>query len=62
MTKKDNVPSHGRSEQAIDPSILRSTQEPTQTIDLDSLFTKDITASGSFDLGRVRDISFGKLL
>jgi len=34
----------------------------TQSIDLDSLFTKDVTASGSFDLSRVRDVSFGRLL
>ncbi len=62
MTKDDNAPSLSGSEQSVDPSILQATQETTQSIDLDSLFTKDVTASGSFDLSRVKDISFGKLL
>src|SRR5271157_508698 len=38
------------------------TPERTETIDLNSLFSKDVTSSGSFDLRRVRFASFGKLL
>ena len=38
------------------------TPERTETIDLNSLFSKDVTSSGSFDLSRVGFASFGKLL
>src|SRR5208283_3745513 len=38
------------------------TPERTETIDLNSLFSKDVTSSGSFDLRRVGFASFGKLL
>jgi two-component system cell cycle sensor histidine kinase/response regulator CckA len=38
------------------------TPERTETIDLDSFFSKDVTSSGSFDLRRVGFASFGKLL
>ncbi len=34
----------------------------TQTIDLNSLYTRDVTASGSFDLRQVETTSFGQLL
>jgi diguanylate cyclase (GGDEF)-like protein/PAS domain S-box-containing protein len=34
----------------------------TQTIDLNSLYTRDVTASGSFDLRRIETTSFGQLL
>jgi len=37
-------------------------EDITQTIDLDSLFTRDITASGSYDLGGVQATTLGKLL
>jgi PAS domain-containing protein len=45
------------------PELLDSSVTlPTQTIDLDSLFTKDLSDSGSFDFRHLRDLSFGKLL
>ncbi|MFH1115654.1 MAG: PAS domain S-box protein [Pseudomonadota bacterium] len=62
MTKEESTPFPGGTEPSVDPSILQATQQATQSIDLDSLFTKDVTASGSFDLSRVKDVSFGKLL
>ena len=62
MTKKGIPPSQSRSRQSVDPELLQTTQITTQSIDLDSLFTKDVTMSGSFDLSRVKDVSFGKLL
>lgn len=62
MTKKDNSPTHRGSTTTIDPDLLQQSQNTTQSIDLDSLFTKDVTASGSFDMTRVGDASFGQLL
>lgn len=44
------------------PDFLQSAPCATLSIDLDSLFTKDTTDSGSFDLRRMKDISFGRLL
>ena len=38
------------------------TPERSETIDLNSLFSKDVTSSGSFDLRRVGFATFGKLL
>jgi PAS domain-containing protein len=34
----------------------------TQTIDLEGLFTRDVSASGSFNFREMRNITFGKLL
>jgi PAS domain S-box-containing protein len=42
--------------------ISRLTDERTETIHLDSLFSKDVTSSGSFDLRKVGLASFGRLL
>jgi PAS domain S-box-containing protein len=42
--------------------LLHEPECPTQSIDLDSLFTRDVTSSGSFDLSRLKEVSFGKLL
>ncbi len=43
--------------------LFRLEDEPTQTIDLGGLFTKDVTASGSFDIrGGIWASTFGKLL
>ena len=62
MTKNDNAPSHSGSGDSLDPKLLQQAQNTTQSIDLDSLFTKDVTSSGSFDMRRIGDDSFGKLL
>jgi diguanylate cyclase (GGDEF)-like protein/PAS domain S-box-containing protein len=43
-------------------SQLGKPAEPTQTIDLSRLFTKDLTESGSFNLYGVRESVVGKLL
>lgn len=45
-----------------EPDFLRRTQNSTQSIHLDRFFTRDVTTSGSFDLRRIKDISFGQLL
>lgn len=44
------------------PELLQRRMIATQTIDLDSMFTKDVTSSGSFDLRDVKNVTFGKLL
>lgn len=44
------------------PVLLESYVTGTQTIDLNTLFTKDVTASGSFDVRGIKKTSFGKLL
>jgi signal transduction histidine kinase len=52
------------SEKEPEPNrLLRMEDEPTQTIDLGGLFTKDVTSSGSFDIrGGIWASTFGKLL
>lgn len=53
----------GKLPQPSGPDLLDSSANlGTQTIDLDSLFTKDLSDSGSFDFRHLRDASFGKLL
>jgi diguanylate cyclase (GGDEF)-like protein/PAS domain S-box-containing protein len=42
--------------------MLDGLQTATQTIDLNSLFTSDVTVSGSFDIRGVQQTSLGKLL
>lgn len=62
MNERD-IPSSGSElERSTEPDYLQNRETLTQSIDLDRLFTKDVTTSGSFDLRRIRDISFGKLL
>jgi len=58
---EDSIPAGAK--QAPGPELLDSSSTlGTQTIDLDKLFTKDLSASGSFDFGNLKDASFGKLL
>ena len=45
-----------------DPELLRQPSLSTQSIVLDSLFSKDLSDSGSFDFRTVKEASFGKLL
>ncbi len=62
MNERD-IPLPGSElERSTEPDFLQNRETLTQSIDLDRLFTKDVTTSGSFDLRRIRDISFGKLL
>jgi signal transduction histidine kinase len=45
------------------PQGLRIGDDPTETIDLGSLFTRDVTESGSFDLsGGIWATTFGKMI
>lgn len=44
------------------PRILEELNVGTQTIDLNTLFTRDVTSSGSFNMRGVYKSSFGKLL
>jgi len=47
---------------SVEVDYLRQSEVSTQSIDLDSLFTTDMTTSGSFDLSHMRNVSFGKLM
>jgi signal transduction histidine kinase len=48
---------------ASSPALLRGEDLPTETISLSDMFSKDVTASGSFDIrGGIRASTFGKLL
>ncbi len=60
--KKPSTPTVNPHEYSAVPELMNKISVTTQTIDLDSIFTKDITNSGSFDLRDVRKITFGKLL
>jgi len=59
MTMHNQNPEIDRSIE-VDHSALGN--EPTQTIDLHSLFTYDAGKSGVFDLSDIKSTSFGKLL
>jgi two-component system, cell cycle sensor histidine kinase and response regulator CckA len=78
MSEHDNShDSKGKSQGAMNPEELleatteldqasvnlsRLTLQRTDTIDLDSLFSTDVTSSGSFDLRGVRFASFSRLI
>ena len=62
MPTKKSTDSHG-SEDGNDMARLLESEVATQTIDLSSLLTRDITSSGSFDIrGQIWSTTFGKLL
>ena len=62
MDNKD-LPSFEDTDQGDSPvRLLRSANTATETIDLNNLFPREVTTSGSFDLSDVRSTSFGKLL
>jgi len=44
------------------PRLLDEISVQTQTIDLDSLFTRDVTSSGSFDIRGIRRTTLAKLM
>lgn len=44
------------------PHLLKHRGDPTETIDLNKLFSRDVTESGSFDLRGVESTALGKLL
>lgn len=45
-----------------EPEFLQFQGEGTESIDIENLFTRDVTTSGSFDMRQMRNVSFGKLL
>jgi diguanylate cyclase (GGDEF)-like protein/PAS domain S-box-containing protein len=44
------------------PIALELSSDPTETIDLDNLFSKELSSSGSFDVKGLKKTSFAKLL
>lgn len=44
------------------PNLLEDSCDSTETIDINRLYTSDVTTSGSFDLRRVKFATFGRLL
>ena len=44
------------------PDMLPEYAIASQTIDLDGIFTRDVTTSGSFDFRKIKNVTFGKLL
>jgi hypothetical protein len=45
-----------------EPDMLRGSPLASQTIDLEGIFTRDVTTSGSFDFRKIKNVTFGKLL
>lgn len=63
MSDKDEAKPPGSTEPSQRPEFLEADQLSTQTIDLGSLLTKDVTTSGSFDVsGGIWATTFGKLM
>ena len=60
MRDKDEAKPPGSTEPSQSPQFLEADQLSTQTIDLGSLLTKDVTTSGSFDIrGSIWATTFG---
>ena len=62
MAKREKAKNTERPEIHADPELLQQSSISTQSIILDSLFSKDLSDSGSFDFHQIKDVSFGKLL
>jgi len=63
MSDKDEAKPPGWTEPSQRPQFLEADQLSTQTIDLGSLLTKDVTTSGSFDVSsEIWATTFGKLM
>jgi len=63
MTGKDETKPTGSREPSQRAQLLETNQLSTQTIDLGSLLTRDVTTSGSFDVrDRILATAFGKLM
>lgn len=56
------LPTFDPAEEDEGPHLLKRGGDPTETIDLNQLFTRNVTESGSFDLRGVESTSLGKLL
>jgi len=62
MSKSD-IPSFDSFDEEQEPlARLGGVAVTTESIDLDSLFKQDLTTSGSFDVSRIKQSSFGQLL
>ena len=62
MDNKGRRTPRERDQLLAESGILRVSPLGTQTIDLDSVFTRDVTTSGSFDFRKIKNVTFGKLL
>lgn len=62
MPSKDFDDFAGPEDDATPTVSLLGISQPTETIDLDNLFTRDLTSSGSFSVKGIRKTSFAKLL
>ena len=61
----NDTPSSAGSHNTEMEEILYLAEDPylaLETIDVNSLFTRDVSSSGSFDLRSVRASTFGKLM
>jgi signal transduction histidine kinase/CheY-like chemotaxis protein len=61
-SKPEELPDVPKGSEPAPIHISKLTDEHTETIHLDSFFSKDVTSSGSFDLRKVGLAGFGKLL
>jgi PAS domain S-box-containing protein len=62
MGKKKSVRGESGNEPKNEPVLITSDRDSTETIDLNSLFTRDVTNSGSFGITGLRKTSFARLL
>ncbi len=62
MGEKDSTITLSSDRKDKGPQLMESAHVSTETIDLNKLFNRDVTASGSFDLRGVKSTSLGKLL
>lgn len=62
MGDKDSTSTLSADRKKNGPRLMESGHVSTETIDLNKLFNRDVTASGSFDLRGVKGTSLGKLL
>ena len=58
----NDCPDFGDENGSTRPRLLEDASCKTETIDLDSLFSRDVTSSGSFNIKGVQKTSLGKLL
>lgn len=62
MAENDSTTTPSSENPESRPRLIESSHVSTETIDLNRLFNRDVTASGSFDLRGVKSTSLGKLL
>jgi PAS domain-containing protein len=62
MDNKGRRTPRERDQLLAESGIRRASPLASQTIDLDSVFSRDVTTSGSFDFRKIKNVTFGKLL